>query len=341
MAARDLRYRYFEQLRLDIGASNICVAHHQDDATETLLMNLIRGTGIHGLTGIRPRNGHVVRPLLCVSRSDILSFLETAQQDYITDSSNLVADVVRNKLRLEVIPLLRTINPAAASNIAKTAQRMAEVERIYDNAVKAEARRLLKDDTISIADLLNSQAPESLLFEMLTPCGFTSAQVEQLFACLNTQTGRMFLSDTHQAAIDRGRLIIEKRQATLPTMRIPEPGTYRLTDNIKFGFRLTDDAQISKEPQQATLDADNTPFPLTIRPLQTGDRFQPFGMKGSRLLSDFLTDRKLSVLEKQRQLVITDAEGRIVWVVGQRIDQRFAVNNQTRRTLTITLLPSE
>ena len=122
MAARELRYRYFEQLRQDIGADDVCVAHHQDDAVETLLMNLLRGTGIHGLTGIRPRNGHIVRPMLCVTRAEIVGYLDSAHQPYVTDSTNLVPDVVRNKIRLNVIPQLLALNPSASQNIARTAR---------------------------------------------------------------------------------------------------------------------------------------------------------------------------------------------------------------------------
>ena len=212
MAARELRYRYFEQLRQDIGAGMVCVAHHQDDAVETLLMNLVRGTGIHGLTGIRPRNGHVVRPLLCVSRADIVGFLNSIGQSYVTDSTNLVPDVVRNKLRLEVLPLLRTINPAASANIVKTARRMAEVERVFNESVKSALLTLFTDNVVDIQQLLEQPSPEYLLYELLTPRGFTPAQVEQLYDSLDAQTGRVFQSETHEVAIDRGRIVVEKRR---------------------------------------------------------------------------------------------------------------------------------
>ena len=335
MAARELRYRYFEQLRQDIGAEEVCVAHHQDDAVETLLINLVRGTGIHGLTGIRPRNGHVVRPLLCVSRADIIAYLDVVGQPYITDSSNLVPDVVRNKLRLQVLPLLHDINPSASANIAKTAHRMAEVEQVFDVSVQAALSAHFKDGAIAVADILSHPSPECLLHELLSPYAFTPAQVEQIFANLSAPPGRIFSSPTHEVAIDRGRLIVEERCRPLPVLRIPETGTYHYTDRQKFRFEISSHVQVSKSADCATLDADKVRFPLTVRSVQPGDRFQPFGMKGRRLVSDYLTDRKRSVFEKRQQLVLTDATGRIVWLVGERTDQWFCIDSTTQRMLCI------
>ena len=350
MAARELRYRYFEQLRQDIDASEVCVAHHQDDAVETLLMNLIRGTGIHGLTGIRPRNGHVVRPLLCLTRSEILDFLDGIGQNYVTDSSNLVPDVVRNKIRLQVLPLLRSVNPAASVNIARTAQRVGEAEKTFNDAVKTAVNKLLADNSVDIDALLREPSPESVLFEILSPLGFTPSQIEQVACCLHSplsnlqppvsKSGRVFSSSTHELLIDRRRLVIGERSAPLPTMRIPETGVYRYSDTLKFRLTTTTDVTVSKDPWCATLDAGKASFPLTIRPVQQGDRFQPYGMKGSRLVSDYMTDRKRSLLDKRRQLVVTDAEGAILWLVGERTDQRFCVDTASRRVLTIQMLKS-
>ncbi len=338
MAARELRYRYFEQLRQDIGAGGICVAHHQDDAVETLLLNLVRGTGIHGLTGLRPRNGHVVRPLLCVSRAQILHYLNDLGQDYVTDSTNLVADVTRNKIRLQILPLLHDINPAASASIAKTARRMSAVERVFNRSVQASLEQLTENNRLPIGELLQHPAPEYLLFEWLTPRSFTPQQIEQIFDSLDVPSGRIFCSATHQVAVDRGCLVVEECRPQLPTRSIPEPGTYRYTEDEKWRFTLTDGAAISKKPECATLDASSLRFPLTIRPVQAGDRFQPFGMSGSRLVSDYLTDLKLTVFEKRRQLVVTDATGTIVWLAGKRTSQRFAVSTSTRQTLTIEVL---
>lgn len=337
MAARELRYRYFEQLRQDIGAQDVCVAHHQDDAVETLLMNLIRGTGIHGLTGIRPRNGHIVRPLLCVTRAEIVRFLDSLHQPYVTDSTNLVPDVVRNKIRLEVLPLLQQINPAATENIARTARWMAEAEKVYNDAFNISLFTSHSSlFTSPISTLLTKPSPECFLFELLTPHGFTSSQVEQVFDALKGPSGRVFQSPTHELLIDRDQLIIEERHEPFAPMRIPESGLYRLPDGRQFRAETSDEVAVSRDPHCATLDASKVRFPLTLRTVQTGDRFQPYGMKGTRLVSDYLTDRKRTLFEKRRQLVVTDAQGEILWLVGERVAHCYAVTDATRSILRLS-----
>ena len=166
MAARQLRYRYFEQLRRDIGAAGVCVAHHQDDSVETIAMNMLRGTGLRGLTGIQPRQGHILRPLLCLSRREIEQWLANEQhQDYITDSTNLQRLTARNVLRLDVFPRLAEWWPTATEGMLTTARRVAEAMRVYDAAIRAAIRELIADDSIAIDDLRRQPSPESLLFE--------------------------------------------------------------------------------------------------------------------------------------------------------------------------------
>lgn len=337
MAARELRYRYFEQLRQDIGAADISVAHHRDDAVETLLMNLLRGTGIHGLTGIRPHNGHIVRPLLGVNRKEIEEFLDSIGQSYVTDSTNLVDDVVRNKLRLNVLPQMKMINPKAADGIYRTAQRMAEAEKVFDAAIQSAKKRVsMSDGSIEISALKQEPSPEYLLFEMLTPLGFSPDSIEQIATCLDGPTGRYFSSETHELVFDRGRLIIQERQTTQSDLRIPEPGTY-IYGQQRLRIEQQEGAQISKDAAVATLDAALVAFPLILRPVCEGDRFVPFGMTESRLVSDYLTDIKVNLLDKRRQLVVCDAKEAIVWLVGRRTDNRFRISNDTKTTLRIVI----
>ena len=342
MAARELRYRYFEQLRQDIGAEYVCVAHHRDDAVETLLMNLLRGTGIHGLTGIRPRNGYIVRPLLCVSRLEIEEFLDSIGQSYVTDSTNLVDDVVRNKIRLNVIPQLKAINPNASENIFRTACLMAGSEQVYNKAMESAKKRVCPQGTIdnkhggSIDINILQQEPshEHVLFELLSPLGFSPDSIEQIATSKEGRTGRRFLSDTHELVIDRDRLLVQPRQPSLPTQHIPEPGIYVYGEQ-KLRIEKLDGAMISRDPEVATLDAALVSFPLTLRPVKDGDRFIPFGMSGSRLVSDYLTDLKVNLFEKRRQLVLCDSKKTIVWLVNRRTDNRFRVSETTVSTLRI------
>ena len=338
MAARDLRYGYFKQLCQDIGASTVCIAHHRDDAVETLLMNLLRGAGIHGLTGIRPKNDLVRRPLLCVSRQEIVEFLDSMGQTYVTDSTNLQADVLRNKLRLQVLPLLEEIAPGATANIDKTANYLREAEKVFQAELEREQLALLNADgtAINTAALQQLASPSSFLHEWLAPKGFNSTQTEQILGCLN-ETGREFCSATHTLVVDRQQLIVEQNAAPMKSLKIPEPGIYRYNENVSYKFALTDEVSISREADVAVLDAEKVQFPLTLRPVQQGDRFTPFGMKGSKLVSDYLTDQKLNMLEKRRQLAVFDASGAIIWLVGRRTDNRFRVDDNTTKVLRITI----
>ena len=342
MAARELRYGYFRQLCQDIGASSVCVAHHRDDAVETLLMNLLRGCGIHGLTGIRPKNDFIVRPLLGVSREEIEQYLHSIGQDYVTDSTNLVNDVLRNKIRLEVLPLLKTLNPKASENIEKTALYLSEAEKIFNESIATQKAEFIQSvsnrfpQTVAIPSLLHLPSPEYFLHEWLSPYGFNTQQTEQIYSQLKGESGREFLSSSHTLVIDRDTLILAPHQAPMKTMKIPEEGTYRYDESTRFEVKQSSDLSISKSPDCVTLDADTVQYPLTIRPVETGDRFCPFGMVGHRLVSDFLTDCKLSILDKRRQLVVTDRDGQIIWIVGLRSDNRFRVIEKTSKIIRLT-----
>ena len=346
MAARQLRYHYFEQLRRDIGAENICVAHHQDDSVETLLLNLVRGTGIEGLTGIKRRNGHIVRPLLCVRRSDIEQWLKQRHQNYITDSTNLVADVQRNQLRLNIIPRLEQINPGVVSNIVRTAEWMTEANAVYQDAMRQTLARIVKDNTMDVNTLFKQPSSECLLFEWLTSFNFSPATITAIHTKLTergnaVENGLQWLSPTHQLVTHNHQLIVASHQEKRPTLLCPEPGNYRYDAHSSFSIMMLDSNIVSRDANIASLDADKVVFPITVRPVQHGDRFHPFGMKGSKLVSDYLTDIKLSPIDKQQQLVMADADGRILWLLGLRTDNRFRITPDTKRTLYITHKPTK
>ena len=322
MAARELRYKWFEQLRQDIGAAGICVAHHRDDSVETVLLNLVRGTGLRGLTGIQPRNGNILRPLLCVSRAEIETFLAENAQKYVTDSTNLEADVQRNVVRLEVFPLLRKLNPAVAENIQRTTENLAEAQQVLNVAIAS----INSSNILNLSDLEKYGSSEYLAFEWLKKYGFNGDQVRQI---LDAETGKVVSSAMgYDVLKDRGRLIVEPALQSFKPMRIPEEGTYILDEKTRFSVRKKS-VYVSKDPHIATLDTATVQFPLTIRRVEEGDWMQPYGMKGKKLLSDLMTDLKMTVFEKRRQLVVVDNQGVIVWLVGLRTDQRVAVTDQT------------
>ena len=341
MAARELRYGYFRQLCQDIGAESVCVAHHRDDAVETFLMNLLRGSGIHGLTGIRPKNGPIVRPLLGVSRQEIEDYLHSIGQDYVTDSTNLHDDVLRNKLRLNVLPLLKEINPSAAENIDKTARFLQEAERIYDAAMQSALQSLVHTEgqvqSVSIKELLKQPAVGTFLHEWLSPYGFNSTQTQQIAECLDAEPGKTISSVSHTLLVDREKLFLEPVSEPVKPLRIPEPGCYRFSPEILFDVKSLSDITISKSTDCIMIDAANVQFPLTVRLVQSGDAFCPLGMEGHKLVSDFLTDRKATLLEKRRQLVVTSANGDILWLVGHRPDHRYRITPSTTTVLRIKL----
>ena len=343
MAARDLRYGYFRQLRQDMGAEKVCVGHHRDDVVETLLMNLMRGSGVHGLTGIRACNGEFVRPLLDVSRQEIEDYLHSIGQDYVTDSSNLVDDVLRNKIRLNLLPLMKQINPNVAENIAKTVRFMQEAEKVVTAAVVQQKSELLgyetktETESVSILKLKQLPSPELFLYEWLSKKGFNTTQVEQLTEHLDGVSGRTFETQDYTLLIDRDQLVLAPRKTPMKSLRIPEEGRYRIDKNLCIDVKTKENISISKSNDCITIDKGKVKFPLTVRLVQNGDMFIPFGMSGKKLVSDFLTDCKCSLIEKRSQLVITDKDNVILWLIGHRIDNRFRVTEQTTQVLQIAL----
>ncbi len=364
LAARNLRYHYFEQLRKDLSANGICVAHHLDDSVETVLINLIRGTGIKGLKGISPRNGHILRPLLCVERADIINYLAERQQAYVTDSTNLVDDVVRNKIRLNIIPMLKAINPAASQNIAKMSRHITEADKVlehykeenYKNACLSLEEESLSDiKHIPKSFLLGEPSLEFALYTVLSPMDFSSTTIDEIINSIDIH-GKLWESPTHVLLNNRDEFIVKKRDTQpFKSRKFPEPGNYVLPQKsiLLFDQDMTKEEKIkiaiedkgmnfvpSKQRYIVTLDADKVGFPLTIRSTETGDRFIPFGMKGSKLVSDYLTDRKRNLFEKQAQKVITDRDGNIIWLVGERTADFCKVTNDTQRILRIEVATS-
>ena len=321
MSARELRYKWFEQLREDIGAAGICVAHHRDDSVETVILNMVRGTGVHGLVGIRPRNGYILRPLLCVSRDEIEEFLASCGQKYITDSTNLEDEATRNKVRHHIIPELQQLNGKALENIQRMTERMAAVEELLD-AYKAQTI-VRKEDGIAIRklDVLN----DYLLYELLADYGFNSAQASQICDSMRADSvGSVFSSADYDLLVDRECLLVEPHLEPMKPFVIPETGTYILDEKHKI--RVESGAfEVSKDPLVATLDASKVHFPLTVRRAEEGDWMVPFGMSGRKLLSDMMTDLKKSIFDKRKQIVVIDNQGVIIWAVGLRVSQNVAI----------------
>lgn len=341
MAARELRYPDFNRIMQERQASAVCIAHHRDDSVETLLLNLIRGTGLRGLTGIKPVNGNIIRPLLCVSRTEIEQWLTETGQPYVTDSTNLETDYTRNKIRNQLLPLMRTINPDADNAINTTSQHLQQAYTVYNDAMDQARVRVSDGNIISIPELKRLPSPQAFLFELLSPLGFNSAQINDVWASVDSQPGTRFLSATHQIIKGRDNFTISpvsEVDSTYMTVSLT-PGT---AVTLPDGRRLTVSSApagtpISHDPSTATFDAAQlTDSTVTIRRWHEGDRFVPFGMKGSKLVSDLLTDCKVSPACRENQLVATMGND-IIWVLGIRSSNRHRVSSRTATQLILTL----
>lgn len=341
MAARTLRYEWFETLRRELGAEAIAVAHHRDDNVETVLLNLIRGTGLSGLCGMRPRNGHIVRPLLSVDRSQIVRWLTDRHHPFRTDSSNASDVYRRNFVRLRLLPLMEQLNPAVHDAILRMASHLTDVEAIYRDAINTHSAHLMDaDGRISIDALLRTPAPHAVLFELLTPYGFTPSQCADIARALSGESGRSFVAPGGRWHLlkDRLHLILYPADEVSADAFTLAPGS-ELTAPIRLSLeeRIVDEAfTISRSPHVATFDADRIALPLTLRRWRAGDSFVPFGMTGRKKLSDYFSDHKFSLLHKAAAWILCDASGRILWIVGHRTDNRFRITSKTRRALIIT-----
>lgn len=323
MAARELRYAWFEETRRKCGADVIAVAHHRDDSVETILLNFIRGTGINGLRGIRPKNGRITRPLLCLDRKEIINYLESIGQTYVTDSTNLQDEYTRNKIRLNLLPMMQEINPAVKESILKTAGHLDGTAVIYNKSIEEAKQRVMTDKGIRISTLQQEPSPETLLFEILHPLGFNASQIKDIFQAVNGQPGKIFTNAVWRVVKDREFLLIELvHEPRCPSLEIKE-------------YAYTPDFIIPRNRDMACLDADKLHHPLSLRLWQQGDSFVPFGMKGRKKISDYLTDRKFSILRKERQWVLCSGED-IVWLVGERTDNRFKIDETTKRVLIVS-----
>ncbi|MGN1237280.1 MAG: ATP-binding protein, partial [Bacteroidaceae bacterium] len=291
---------------------------HREDNAETILLNTIRGTGLKGLTGMDYRRDKITRPLLDVSREEIKDYLNTIGQDYVDDSTNEVADVKRNFVRLKVLPLLRHLNPSITDTLVANGQRAAEAMKFIEqhNTLKPLATDS-NNLTIKKSDIVS----ETTLFGLLSQYGFSPAVIENIYAHLDDTPGAVFESDTHRLLRDRDCLIIKTRGEVKP---------------LKIVTRLADVSEFATMPRKkdtVCLDADKVGDHLETRLTKKGDRFVPLGMRGSKLVSDYLTDRKTDLFSKQSQTVLTNGKD-IIWLVGREIDDRYkVVEGVTKRLL--------
>ena len=345
MAARELRYNWFETLRKHHQANFIAVAHHKDDSVETVLLNLIRGTGIKGLTGISAKNGYVVRPLLCISRSEIENYISERDIPYVTDSTNNEDLYLRNSLRLNVIPLLETLNPSVKETIYRTSRNVTEAEKVYSESIQKSIKEVFSDNKIDIDKLRQTASPRSVLFELLAPHNFTPSTIEDISESIDSISGKIFYSD-NSADLEKKkyRLIKDRHSFLLDLVNeinnknetyIIEEGINEINIPINIKIKeLSSSADIVFNKHTIYIDADKIKYPLVLRKWRSGDWFIPFGMKGRKKLSDYFTDRKFSLKDKEDAWLLASGDD-IVWIVGERNDNRFKITENTKQIISI------
>lgn len=353
-AARKLRYDWFNEILYlpnttsSPVASWILTAHHADDNIETMLMNFFRGTGIQGLRGILPKQGKIVRPMLSFRKEEIRDFANRHHLNWVEDSSNISDKYTRNYFRNQLIPLIRNIYPEVEHNLLNNLRRFADIEILYRDSINGYKEKLLEkkgtEIHIPVLKLKKYKAFVTIVHEIISDFGFTAAQVNEVVKLLESETGRYVQSGTHRIIKNRNWLIV-----TLNTTQEAQHVLIQETDSIIAfesgelhieSIKSIDPAiPFDKTPTAnltARLDAAEIHFPLLLRKWKTGDYFYPLGMKKKKKLSRFLIDQKLSKSQKENCWVI-EMNKKILWVVGQRIDDRFKITGSCRQILSITL----
>ncbi len=343
MAARDLRYEWFKKTAQETGATLIAVAHHSDDLAETILLNLIRGTGLKGLIGIEPKNGNIIRPLLDCSRNEIHDYALWKGLNWVLDSTNNANDYTRNKIRNQITPLLSEINPSINETLNTNSKNLRGAWKIFNdkiNEIKAQLVGKIADKTtIDIEGLLKQADVETVLFELLNEFNFKSDVIKNIASSLHSTPGLQFFSDSHRLIKDRTHLIIEKK-TNETTLEYEIEATHTEIDEpirLKLNrFAKTEDFEPSKSTDTIHIDAEKINYPLCIRKWRQGDSFQPFGMSKNKKVSDFFIDSKLSIIQKEETWLLTSDEN-IVWIIGWRLDNRFKTDSRTNEILEISL----
>ncbi len=342
MAARELRYQFFEEIRTENGFDFIATAHHQDDLIETFFLNLSRKTGIKGLTGIKEKTGKIIRPLLFATRQNIEDFAKVNFIDFREDYTNNEVIYQRNFLRHKILPLFGELNPSFKKNLLASIENLKEAELVYSGYLEIEKGKVIQREnenaTIDIEALLNSTFPKILLFELLSDFNFNPSVISKVFESLQSDSGKQFYSKSHRIVKDRKNLFITTLEEKEDRIYYIEKDDIELFEPLDLNLEKVsaEDFELVKSPQIACLDFNQLEFPLLIRKWQQGDYFQPLGMNGFKKVSDFFIDEKVPLHEKEKTWIMCSGN-KIVWIMGQRIDNRFKVTPRSKQVLKIEI----
>lgn len=341
MAARDLRYHFFEEICAAHEYEKVATAHHRNDGMETLLLNLIRGTGLAGLHGIKVKRGNIIRPMLCFSRSEIDDIVQQNNIAFVEDSSNSSAKYVRNKIRLKIIPEMKLINPSLEETFDQNIAYFYKLEEFVKDQIATYKKELFEESgekiKISIAKLQQIKNLEFVLSELLLPMGFNLTSIHDLINSLGKTSGRLFYAPDYELNLDREYIfiksLIENNQAETAfgynqhTVIFGGKTFYKKEADVK-------NSPIKKDKNCCFTDGDKLIFPIKIRHWLLGDKFIPLGMKGQKKLSDFFINQKIPVSEKSEISVLVNGDGKIIWIAGLRMDDRFKITAETKKITT-------
>lgn len=347
MACRDLRYQWFESLRKKYNAQAIAVAHHRDDDIETMFLNLLRGSGITGVAAMKWKNSHIIRPMLNISRQEIEAYLHDKKLTFVIDSTNLTDEFKRNKLRNEVLPVLRDAFPNADEILMKSLHNLKENRLIYNNAIDNAIAKYKNGNIIYLSDIISEYiAPSTLLFEILNPLGFNIFQINDIINTSN-DSGRKFFSQEWVAIVNRGNIQLSEISHFNNTS---EYKFYISSENNNFKIESENTLPITLDIQELGCEnfiPRNNSFEIyldisafegnpqfILRHWKKGDRLEPFGMKGSKKVSDIFNDSKLSIIDKNSTWIL-ERNGVILWIVGIRASRHFPVSSKTKRIMCV------
>ncbi len=344
MAARELRYSWFSELKDRVKADYIAVAHHADDAIETFLINLSRGTGLRGLSGIKERQGDIIRPLLHYTKKEILDYVEERHLSYVEDSTNFESVYTRNKFRNQIIPLLDEMNPAFRRNMLLTMSNLSETESFVKHQMDQLRKAYLQpcDEggwRIEMDPILQSEDARFILFEIIRAYGFSSEIATDLIRLGKENSGKHFFSDLYELRCERSVWeIYPIRKSKSEKYLIREINDVDLLP-VKLRIRrvTADNLTIKRNPNVCYADCDKISFPLTLRHYQSGDYFVPFGMTGRKKTSDFFIDQHYSQFDKDKIWILTDVNDDVIWLVGKRADNRWRITEKTKWVYEFTI----
>ncbi len=338
VAARKLRYEWFYELLVTENFDFVATAHHLDDQLETFLIHFSRGTGLDGLTGIPSQNDKIIRPLLTFSRAEIETFANENNLKWREDSSNASDKYVRNKIRHQVVPILKELNPSFLDSFENTLQNLNQAQSLVEDASRIVYRKVVKDvdnqKKIDLNELLQLPNYQAYLYQWLLPFGFSAWQ--DIYDLVEAQSGKQIFSEHFRLLKDRETLIIQPKSAKVSDEFFIQENQFQLNFPLKLSFCNVDDITIN-DSKTIFVDAKTLKFPLQLRKWQEGDYFYPFGMNGKKKISKFFKDEKISVIDKEKIWLLC-SENRIVWIVGKRMDDQFKVTENTQTIIKIQLV---